>query len=167
MKKKSKKRKILFIIIILVVFSLSYVTVAALNYVPLPGVNSIIRYPKSQNIAKLSIGNLFLEFDLNSTIIEEVGELDLDVELVIYGIKNNHATNVFNWYEWKYNVDGWELYKSSSNKGDGWELYYGIWTKGIMIQATVVGEGTILDKYTDYDVFTGTALTNGIAVGLL
>ena len=168
MKKKfSKKRKILLIIIsVFIVFSSSYAVMASFNYVPFPGLNSIMRYPESKSIAKISINNLFLEFDINSSIINEIGELDLRLELEIFGIKNNDAQDVFSWYKSEYTKQGWDLYKSLHKTGTGWVVYCGVWTKGLMVQSTVVAEGSILEEYISYDVISGSALTDMITVSL-
>jgi len=165
MKKLSRKRKFVLVsLVIIVIFLLSYVSVAAYNYVPLPGINSMIRYPNSETIAKVTIGNLFLEFKINSTILEEMGDLDVDVELEVLGTKNINAYNTSKWYSNRYIDEGWKLYKSSKKYGDTWRLYYSIWRKGLMVQGTVVAEGSILEKYTDYDVIIGSVLTNIISL---
>lgn len=139
---------------------------ASLNFLPFPGLNSIIKYPESESIAKISINNLFFEFKINTSIIKEIGELDLDLELEVSNIKDNNAQDVFKWYKSEYIQQGWKLYNSLNKTGKDWELYCGVWTKGVMIQATVVGEGSILEKYTEYDVISGSALTNMFVVSL-
>jgi len=166
--KLNKKRKVLLIILVIfIVFSSSYVAMASFNYVPFPGLNSITRYPDSKSIAKISIKNLFLEFDINSSIIKEIGELEnLSIELKLFGIENNNAQSVFTWYESEYITQGWELYKSLNKTGKNWKIYCSVWTQGIMVQATVVAEGSILEKYTDYDIISGSALTNMISYNL-
>ncbi len=167
MKKLSKKRKILFAVVaVLVVFSLSYVTVASMNYVPFPGLNKMIEYPDSEKIAKVTIGAMISEISLNYSIVEEIDELDTTIELEIYGIKDNNAKDVFDWYLAEYTKNGWKLYTSSDKKGKNWALYYGVWTKGIMIQATMVGEGVIVEKYTAYDVMSGSAFTNIVEINI-
>lgn len=166
-KKLSKKRKLLLISsIVIIVFLSSYTAMASFNYVPFPGINSIIKYPNSKNIAKISIKNLFLEFDINSSIIKEIGEMDLSIELELFGIKNNNAQNIFSWYKSEYINQGWDLYKSLIKTGKDWEVYCGVWTKGLMVQASVVAEGSILEKYINYDVISGSALTNAITLKL-
>ena len=140
---------------------------ASYNYVPFPGLNSTIEYPDSKSIAKMSLKKLFLEFDLNSTISNDFGELEnMSIELELFGIENNNAEDVFSWYKSEYLKQGWELYKSYNDNGKNWKVYYGIWTKGIMVQATVVAEGSILKNYSDYDIISGSALTDMISFSL-
>lgn len=166
--KLNKKRKVfLVILLVFIVFLSSYIAMASYNYVPFPGLNSTIQYPDSKSIAKMSIKKLFLEFDFNSTINSDFGELEnMSIELELFGIENNNAEYVFSWYKSEYFKQGWELYKSFNENGKNLKVYYGIWTKGIMIQATVVAEGSILKNYVDYDVFSGSALTNMISFSL-
>jgi len=166
--KINKKRKVfLVILLVFIVFLSSYIAMASYNYVPFPGLNSTIQYPDSKSIAKMSIKKLFLEFDLNSTINNDFDELEnMSIELELFGIENNNAEDVFSWYKSEYLTQGWELYKSFNENEKNWKVYYGIWTKGIMIQATVVAEGSILKNYIDYDVFSGSALTNMISFSL-
>jgi hypothetical protein len=166
MKKKfTKKSKILLIVgVVLIVLSSSYVAMASFNYLPFPGLNSMIRYPDSQSIAKISVNSLFLEFEINSSIINEIGELDMNIELEIFGIKNSDIESVFDWYKSEFSTQGWGLYKELHKTGSEWELYCGVWTKGLMVQSAVVVEGTIFDKYTSYDIISGAALTNAISL---
>lgn len=166
--KLNKKRKVfLVILLVFIVFLSSYIAMASYNYVPFPGLNSTIQYPDSKSIAKISIKKLFLEFDFNITINNDFGELEnMSIELELFGIENNNAEDVFSWYKSEYLTQGWELYKSFNENGKNWNVYYGIWTKGIMIQATVVAEGNILKNYIDYDVFSGSALNNMISFSL-
>ena len=166
--KLNKKRKVfLVILIVFIVFLSSYITMASYNYVPFPGLNSTIEYPDSKSIAKMSLKKLFLEFDLNSTISNDFGELEnMSIELELFGIENNNADDVFSWYKSEYLKQGWELYKSYNDNGKNLNVYYGIWTKGIMVQATVVAEGSILKNYIDYDIISGSALTDMISFSL-
>ena len=163
--KINKKRKVfLVILLVFIVFLSSYIAMASYNYVPFPGLNSTIQYPDSKSIAKMSIKKLFLIFDFNSTINSDFEELEnMSIELELFGIENNNAEDVFSWYKSEYLTQGWELYKSFNDNGKNWKVYYGIWTKGIMVQATVVAEGTILKNYIDYDVISGSALTDMIS----
>lgn len=166
--KLNKKRKVfLVILIVFIVFLSSYFAMASYNYVPFPGLNSTIEYPDSKSIAKMSLKKLFLEFDLNSTISNDFGELEnMSIELELFGIENNNADDVFSWYKSEYLKQGWELYKSYNDNGKNLNVYYGIWTKGIMVQATVVAEGSILKNYIDYDIISGSALTDMISFSL-
>ena len=166
--KINKKRKVfLVILLVFIVFLSSYIAMASYNYVPFPGLNSTIQYPDSKSIAKMSIKKLFLIFDFNSTINSDFEELEnMSIELELFGIENNNAEDVFSWYKSEYLTQGWELYKSFNDNGKNWKVYYGIWTKGIMVQATVVAEGTILKNYIDYDVISGSALTDMISFSL-
>ena len=110
---------------------------------------------------------MFLEFDLNSTIINDFGELkNMSLELELFGIENNNAEDVFSWYKSEFSTQGWELYKSLNKNGKNWKVYCSVWTKGIMIQVTVVAEGSILKNYIDYDIISGSALTNMISFSL-
>ena len=164
----NKKRKMfLIILIVFIVILSSYAAMASYNYVPFPGLNSTIEYPDSKSIAKMSLKKLFLEFDLNSTISNDFGELEnMSIELELFGIENNNAEDVFSWYKSEYLTQGWKLYKSFNENGKNWKVYYGIWTKGIMVQATVVAEGSILKNYIDYDIISGSALTDMISFSL-
>ena len=90
----------------------------------------------------------------------------MSIELELFGIENNNAEDVFSWYKSEYLKQGWELYKSYNDNGKNWKVYYGIWTKGIMVQATVVAEGSILKNYIDYDIISGSALTDMISFSL-
>ena len=166
--KLNKKRKVfLVILIVFIVFLSSYFAMASYNYVPFPGLSSTIQYPDSKSIAKMSLKKLFLEFDLNSTISNDFGELEnMSIELELFGIENNNADDVFSWYKSEYLKQGWELYKSYNDNGKNLNVYYGIWTKGIMVQATVVAEGSILKNYIDYDIISGSALTDMISFSL-
>ena len=166
--KLNKKRKVfLVILIVFIVFLSSYFAMASYNYVPFPGLNSTIEYPDSKSIAKMSLKKLFLEFDLNSTISNDFGELEnMSIELELFGIENNNADDVFSWYKSEYLKQGWELYKSYNDNGKNLNVYYGIWTKGIMVQATVVAEGSILKNYIDYDIISGSTLTDMISFSL-
>lgn len=164
----SKKRKILLIVFgIIVIFLLSYITAASFNYVPLSGVNSMIKYPNSGNIAKITVGNIATDdISIDSSLVEELGKFNQTIELELSGIKKNNAANIFKWYELEYVENGWELYDSGTKKGSDWKLYYGVWTKGIMVQVTTALEGEILEKYVTFDVIVGSALTNMIEIGL-
>ena len=166
--KLNKKRKVfLAILLVFIVFLSSYIAMASYNYVPFPGLNSTIQYPDSKSIAKISLKKLFLEFDLNSTISNDFEELEnMSIELELFDIENNKAEDVFLWYKSEYLKQGWELYKSFNENGKNWKVYCSVWTKGIMVQATVVAEGSILKNYVDYDIISGSALTNMISVSL-
>ena len=139
---------------------------ASFNYVPYSSNNSIIEYSNSERIAKISINNLSLEFEINSSIINEIGELDMNLELEIFGINNNNVQNVFTWYKSEFVAQGWELYKDLHKTGNEWEIYCGACTKDLMVQDVVVVESSIFDEYTSYDIISGSALTNMISVGL-
>jgi hypothetical protein len=166
--KLNKKRKVLLVILLVfIVFLSSYIAMASYNYVPFPGLNSTIQYPDSKSIAKMSIKKLFLELDLNSNFSNDFGELEnMSIELELFGIENNNAEDIFSWYKSEYLKQGWELYKSFNDNGNNLKVYYGIWTKGIMIQATVVAEGIILKNYIGYDIISGSALTDMISFSL-
>ena len=166
--KINKKRKVfLVILLVFIVFLSSYIAMASYNYVPFPGLNSTIQYPDSKSIAKMSIKKLFLIFDFNSTINSDFEELEnMSIELELFGIENNNAEDVFSWYKSEYSKQGWELYKSFNENGKNWKVYCSVWTKGIMVQATVVAEGSILKNYIDYDIISGSALTDMISFSL-
>jgi len=167
-KQLNKKRKVfLVILLVFIVFLSSYVVMASHNYVPFPGLNSTIKYPDSKSIAKISIKKFFLQFDLSSNISNDFGELEnMSIELELFGIKNDNSENVISWYKSEYLTQGWELYKSLNENGKNWKIYCSVWTKGIMVQATVIAEGSILKNYFDYDIISGSALTNMISVSL-
>ena len=164
---KKKQKVFLVILLVFIVFLSSYAVMASNNYVPFPGLNSTIQYPDSKSIAKISIKKLFLVLNLNSTIIDDFGELEnLSIELDLFGIENNNAEDVISWYKSEYLTHGWELYKSLNENGKNWKLYCGVWTKGIMVQATVIAQGSILNNYFDYDIISGSTLTNMISFSL-
>jgi hypothetical protein len=164
----NRKRKIVLIVFgILMIFLLCYISAASFNYVPMPGVNSMIKYPDSGNIAKITVGNIATdEILIDSTIVEELGKFNQTIELELSGIKNNNAADVFEWYKSEYAKSGWEMYNSGTKKGDDWKLYYGAWTKGIMVQVTATLEGKVLEEYVTFDVILGSVLTNMIEIGL-
>jgi len=163
-----KKWKIFLIIFgVVVIFLISYISAATHNYVPMPGVNSMIDYPNSGTIAKITVGNIATDdIKVDSSMVEELGKFNRTIELELSGIKNNNAKGIFEWFESEYEKSGWELYDSGSKKGDDWKIFYGAWTKGIMVQVTATLEGEILEDYVTFDVIVGSALTNMIEIGL-
>jgi len=164
MKKIIKSRKTLYIIIVVIgiIFS-SYIAAASMNYVPFPGLNSIFIYPSSERMAKITIGTMVNDLTIDIEEIDEIEDLDTNLDLEIFGSEEDNIDDIYDWYLDEYRDNGWNKYKSKKYSTKNSELYYTIWTKGIMVQATIIGQGKAIEKYTDYYTLIGSIITDGIS----
>ena len=158
---KSRKTVYIIIIVIGIIFS-SYIAAASMNYVPFPGLNSVIIYPASEKIAKITVGTMVNDLTIDIEEIDDIEDLDTNLELEIFGSEEDNIDDIYDWYLERYRDDGWSEYKNKKYSTKNSELYYTIWTKGIMVQATFIGQGKAIDKYTDYDTLIGSIITNGL-----
>lgn len=120
-----------------------------LNYLPNPLVSNVAaEYPGSTLL--VADASFLSSMGVDASTVSMLGELNIEV----YGIDNGCGSCVVSWYEDRNRRDGWSVVQEATadDSGTGWQSYVRGWEKGLMGQLIWVGEGTMVERYSGYDV---------------
>lgn len=146
-----KKSSILLIIgVVAVVFIGGYYIGSEIGLIP----STVSSYPSSTELSTATFASLMSGTDFGIDNFEQAVD---DLNIQIYGVTGDSASDVINWYNLENAQDGWNIYTSEQDSGTGWNGYIYSWTKGTSGRAVLTIDGNLVSTYTAYDTIVLTS----------
>ena len=140
-----KKSSILLIIgIIAVVLVGVYYISSETGIIP----STASAYPNSTELSTSTFASLMSGTDFEIDNFEQAVD---DLNIHIYGVTGDSASDVINWYNLENAQDGWSIYTSEHDSDAGWNGYIYSWMKGTSGRAVITIDGNLVSSYTSYD----------------
>ena len=111
-------------------------------------------FPNSTELSTSTFSSLMSGTDFEIDNYEQAVD---DLNIRIYGVTGDSASDVVDWYNLENAKDGWSVYSSEQDVGYGWSGYLCSWTKGTSGRAIIAIDGTLVSTYTGYDTIVLTS----------
>ena len=111
-------------------------------------------YPNSTELSTATFASLMSGTDFEIDNYEQAVD---ELNIRIYGVTGDSASDVMDWYNLENAQDGWSIYSNERDSGTGWNGYLNSWTKGVSGRAVITIDGRLVSTYTRYDTIVLTS----------
>ena len=111
-------------------------------------------YPNSTELSTSTFASLMSGTDFEIDNFEQAVD---DLNIHVYGVTEDSASDVINWYNLENAQDGWSIYTSEHTSGPNWDCYIYAWTKDTSGQAVITIDGNLVSTYTEHDTIVLTS----------